>query len=417
MPMKQLSLWAIFPLLLLIWGVGAVMLAETSPRSARAGDPLPRVLCTAVDNPLITYPATIYATGLSGPDGLAFGPDGLLYAAEETAGRVVQISATGQITPVLTNLTNPEGLTFDADGNLYVVEDTADGRLLQRTPSGNVTTLVSTLRAPEGVTVGADGRVYLTESELELLPANPTQQDILGMRSHITAVDTTAPFTLTRLLTTTPTLLDEIPPDIVGTFNSYAGITTGNDGLLYLTNELSGLSIYTETSVIVPPWPFPIDITLTFTSTASIFRLDPTAQLNTPPTEIAAGLITPEGLTFTPTDFPLLVAEEDISGIDQLGMGRLSWVDSDGARSTFCTGFENVEDVTQDEAGNFYVSEDSTGFIIRLTRTEAPVATQTPTPTPIVEPTETPTALPTPTIEPTPPTGKTTAVYLPLITR
>ncbi len=411
--MTRLTLLPLFTLLFFLLGA---MVLNATPANDTVGDPLPRILCTAVSDPHITYPATIYATGLSGPDGLAFGPDGLLYAAEETAGRVVQISPSGQITPVLTNLTNPEGITFDAAGNLYVVEDTADGRLLQRTPSGEVTTLASTLRAPEGVTIGADGRVYVTESELELLPPNPTQADVLGMRSHITAVDTTAPFTLTRLFTTTPVLLDQTPPDIVGTFNSYAGISTGNDGLLYATNELSGLSIYTETSVIIPPLPFPIDITLTFTSTASIFRVDPTAPLNTPPLEIAAGLITPEGLTFTPAEFPLLVAEEDISGIDQLGTGRLSWVDNNGARSTFCTGFGNLEDVVQDEAGNFYMSEDSTGFIIRLTRTEAPVETPTPSPTP--EPTDTPaTPTPTPTIEPTPPAGETTAVYLPLITR
>lgn len=413
--MKQLP-FALVALPLLLLGGWALVWQTTAASPADIGDPLPRITCTALEEN-VSYNASIYAEGLNGADGLAFGPDGLLYAAEEKAGQVIQIDAGGQKTAVLTNLTNPEGIAFDTAGNLYVVEDTGNGRLLQRTPSGTVTTLASTLRAPEGVAIGPDGRAYVTESELELLPPNPGQDDILNMRSHVTAVDTTAPFTLTRLLTTTPTLLDNIPPEIVGTFNSFAGITTGADGLLYVTNELSGLEIMTTTSIIVPPLPNPIDVTLIFTSTASVFSVDPTAALNTPPTEIAAGLITPEGLRFTPTDFPLVVAEEDTSGAEQLRQGRLSWVAANGTRTTFCTGFENIEDVARDESGNFYVSEDGSGFIIQLTRTEDPIETETPTPTHTATPTQTstPTVSPTPTGTGTPMPEDDTAVYLPYI--
>jgi sugar lactone lactonase YvrE len=374
--MMRLAYSLQLPLLLLLAMILTLMASLAWQTTAVSGpadvnDPLPRIVCSALPGETnVSYTATVYATGLSGPDGLAFGPDDLLYASEERGGRVVQIGATGQITAVLTGLTNPEGLTFDPTGNLYVVEDTASGRLIQRTPSGITTTLTTALNAPEGITIGADGRAYVTESELELLPPNPDQNDILGLKSYLTAVDTTAPYTLTRRYTATAVVLDPIPPQIVGTFNSFAGITTSSDGLLYVTNELSGVELVTTTVVNLP---LPTTITATFTSTASIFALDPTAVVGTAPTQFASNLTTPEGLTFTPTDFPLIVAEEDSSGASQLGTGRLSLVDSKGTRTTFCTGFQNIEDVTRDESGNFYVSEDSSGLIIKLERTSTPV--------------------------------------------
>jgi len=46
------------------------------------GASLPRIQCEQ------GYTATVYAEGLSSPDGLAFGPAGALHVAEETAGRV-----------------------------------------------------------------------------------------------------------------------------------------------------------------------------------------------------------------------------------------------------------------------------------------------------------------------------------------
>ena len=187
--MKQFP-FALVALPLILWGGWALVWQTTAASPADIGDPLPRITCTALEEN-VSYSASIYAEGLNGADGLAFGPDGLLYVAEEKAGQVTQIGANGLKTAVLTNLTNPEGIAFDTAGNLYVVEDTGNGRLLQRTPGGTVTTLASTLRAPEGVAIGADGRAYVTESELELLPPNPGQDDILNMRSHVTAVDTT----------------------------------------------------------------------------------------------------------------------------------------------------------------------------------------------------------------------------------
>jgi hypothetical protein len=61
------------------------------------GDPLPRIQCPQ------GYTATVYAEGLSSPDGLAFSPAGILHVAEEPAGRVSQVGPTGRITPIITD--------------------------------------------------------------------------------------------------------------------------------------------------------------------------------------------------------------------------------------------------------------------------------------------------------------------------
>ena len=72
--------------------------------SLTVGDPIPHIQCLA------GYTATLYAQGLSSPEGLAFSPSGVLHVAEETAGRVSRIEPVGSITTVVSSLTNPEWL-------------------------------------------------------------------------------------------------------------------------------------------------------------------------------------------------------------------------------------------------------------------------------------------------------------------
>lgn len=289
-------------------------LLPTTARPAAAldvGDPLPRIQCPA------GYTATVYAEDLSSPDGLAFSPDGVLYVAEETAGRVSRVGAGGLVTPIMGGLANPEGIAFDEAGNLYVVEDVPGGRLIKRAIDGVTTTLATDRDAPEGVVWSADGSIYITESNAQFASDPPWD-----IETHVTTISPLGE--VTRILT-----------DVV-TF-SYAGITVGADGLLYVTNELSGPG-----------------------NDGSVFWVDP--LLGTP-SLFARGLITPEGLRFAADgQFPLYVAEEDTGG----GAGRLSRVQADGSHGPFCTGFENVEDVALDKDGRLYVSEDTSGLIIRI---------------------------------------------------
>jgi sugar lactone lactonase YvrE len=277
------------------------------------GEALPRIVCPA------GYEASIYAVGLSSPDGLAFDPDGVLHVAEETAGRVSRIGSGGIITPVVTGLASPEGIAFDPGGNLYAVEDVEDGRLVCVDPAGDQLVLATGRDAPEGVVWSPDDSLYITESNVQFAVNPPWDY-----RTRVSRVSQDGEVTV--ILTNTLAW-------------SYSGITLGADGLLYVANEASGVG-----------------------TTDSIFRVDPVTGTRT---LLVSDLTGPEGLRFgSGGQFPLYVAEEDVGD----GSGRIDLVRADGSHEPLCTGFYNIEDVILDGRGNLYVSEDTTGMIVKIAR-------------------------------------------------
>lgn len=298
------------------------------------GDPLPRIQCAR------PHTVTVYAEGLSSPDGLAFSPDGVLYVAEEEAGRVSQIGPGGVLTPVITGLSSPEGIAFDEAGNLYVVEDIEGGEVVKRTPGGVRSTLAAGFEAPEGVVWTPDGTLYVTESNVQFI------SDPLGLRTRIAAISPSGE--VTRIITSTPVLQGS---DV--RLWSYAGLAVGPDGQLYVTNELSGIK---QTVVVIPG-----TLTLTLFTTDSVFSVNPATGARA---LFASDLMTsPEGLRFSASGgFPLYVAEEGVEG----GAGWLSQVMADGSHMPLCTGFGSVEDVAVDGRGRLYVSEDTNGLVILL---------------------------------------------------
>ena len=299
------------------------------------GDPLPRIACTS------NYTATLYAEGLSGPDGLALTTDGRLYVAEEISGEISQIGASGLITPLISGLNKPEGLTLDNSGNLYIVEDANGGRLLQRQPNGTLITLTTGLVGAENVAWSASGTpLHVTESNVEYI-SNP--QDA---KAWVTSVQLNG--TKDRLITATPQLTF---PNLVS-FISYAGITRGPNGLLYLSNEAAGIE------VSQPPF--------ILTTTDNILARNPNTNAQT---VFVEGLTSPEGIRFAPDgNFPLYVVEEDLGN----GDGWVSVVASNGSVTAFCSGFLTIEDIQPAPDGSFFVSEDTSGYIIRLSPPPAP---------------------------------------------
>jgi hypothetical protein len=352
------------------------------------GDPLDRIQC------LDGYTATAYAKDLAAPHGLALDLAGNLYVSEATLGRVSQVGTGGVITPLITGLADPEGVTLDNLGNLYVVEDIEDGRVVKRAANGVTTTLAAGLENPEGITWVNEGGgiLYVTESTLQSSAAI-SSIDPNDYRTYVTTVPP-AGGAATRILTRTAEVLS-VSPTVNVSFWSYTGdIVKGSDGLLYFSNELSGQEISGTTTVEIIPG-FPISVTYHFSSTESIFTIDPA---DNPATEsaFADGLIAPEGLSFSANgEFPLYVTEEDIGG----GVGRLSRVDAAGSETILCTGFSTLEDLVVGADGSLYVAEDINGLIIRI-RNE-----------PVSEPPPTPTSTPTSTPEP----GAGTQVWLPII--
>jgi len=311
------------------------------PAFASPGDELPRIACPG-------YRAFIYAEGLSSPDGLAWGPDGAIFVAEESAHRVSLVQPDGSWSPVLTGCRSPEGVATDPQGRLLVVEDVENGRLLRQEPSGELTVLAQGLDAPEGVACLPDGTVYLTESNAQFAGS---------------------PFEFR-------TRLRRLPPGgqlqtVVESFWfwSYAGAIAASDGLIYFTNEAAGVGAPHAVLVFHPGQ-----------ETVTVLATD---------------MLAPEGLRFPHGGgFPLFVALEDSGS----GEGRLARVAADGSWTLWAGGFGNIEDVLLSGSGEIFVSEDTTGLIVRLVPDEPPTHTPTASPSP-VPPTPTPTHSRTPTPE------------------
>ena len=102
-----------------------------------------------------------FATGLNGPDGLAYGPDNYLYVANYGGNTVSQLGTNGNPT-FASGLDGPTGLAFDNNGNLYVANG-LDGVLDRVTPGGVVTAFATLAQndAPSGIAYGPDGNLYV----------------------------------------------------------------------------------------------------------------------------------------------------------------------------------------------------------------------------------------------------------------
>jgi sugar lactone lactonase YvrE len=275
------------------------------------GEPLPRIVCPE------GYEAFLLASGFASPDGLAFDPDGFLHVAEEGAGRVSRIDPAGTVTFVLSGLTSPEAIAFDPRGSLYATEDVQNGRLVRVDPDGGQVILTEGLDAPEGAVWSPDGHLYITESNAQFVENLPWDV-VTGIRRISPEGTATTVLTDTLLW-------------------SYSALALGADGNLYVGNDASNELL-----------------------TDSIFRVDPSTGQRA---LFASGLLATEGLAFSPGGvFPLYAVEENLGG----GQGRLSLIGADGSHAPLCTGFATIEDVAVDAAGNLYVSEDRSGWIVQI---------------------------------------------------
>jgi sugar lactone lactonase YvrE len=293
------------------WSPGPGSFAPPAPAVPGREEPLARIVCPP------GYQASVHASGLRSPHGLAFAPDGGLYVAEEIAGRVSRIDPNGEITTALDGLVRPQGVDVDPQGNLYVTEDVQGGRVLRLEPGGRQTVLAADRAAPEGIIWAPEGDFYITESNVQF-SATPPWDFVTGV-TRISPEDQ-----VTTVLTST-------------LLWSYSAIALDATGQLYVANEASSVGTFD-----------------------SIFRLDPNTGTRT---LFASDLVFPEGLAFSPGGrFPLYVTEEDLGD----GQGRLSVVQPDGTHMPLCTGFGTLEGVALDSRGNIYVSEDANGLVIRI---------------------------------------------------
>ncbi|OON82821.1 hypothetical protein [Streptomyces tsukubensis] len=116
-------------------------------------------------------------TPLWGSNGVAFGPDGRLYAAQYLAGQISAVDpATGEVevvVPMDGPVQSPDDLAFGPDGSMYIA-DLIPGRVWRRDPRGAYTLVSDQVKVPNGITCVGD-RLFVNEMKtngrlMELFP-------------------------------------------------------------------------------------------------------------------------------------------------------------------------------------------------------------------------------------------------------
>ena len=124
------------------------------------------------------------------PNGLAFGPDGLLYVADAGRRAVLRVDAAGEVSVFATEFegarfTAPNDLAFGPRGDLFVTDplrndppDPCISPVYRIAPDGEVHLFAGDIPYPEGVAVSADGsEVFVTEMRSNRLLAFPLRPD------------------------------------------------------------------------------------------------------------------------------------------------------------------------------------------------------------------------------------------------
>lgn len=179
----------------------------------------------------------IFVSGLNGPSGITFGPDGNLYVANQgggsssidrydgTTGAFVSTFVAPGAGP-LGGLFNPQGIAFGPDGNLYV-SDLGNGAIARF----NGTTAAYTgfvdagnppspLSSPYGLVFGPDGNLYVAD------PSTSTVHRYNG---------------------STGAFIDEFV-DLAGGLVQPIGLAFGPDGNLYVSDGMARVASFDGSS-------------------------------------------------------------------------------------------------------------------------------------------------------------------------
>jgi sugar lactone lactonase YvrE len=169
----------------------------------------------------------VLADGLDQLYGVAVAPGGTIAVAELGASRVLSIAA-GKVEVLAAGLREPLGVAIAPDGG-WLVSESGAGRIVRVTGAG-VETLLDGLQRPQGISVRG-AQLYIVDAGAKELIAFDLESKA---RSTIAA---DLPVGVPPGVIPKP--LRGLPP-FSGPQGSFAGITTGPDGTLYLSADAEG---------------------------------------------------------------------------------------------------------------------------------------------------------------------------------
>lgn len=153
-----------FAPLLLVTGLSVVSShAQILYVSVNGGGTIQQVSSTGV--------VSTFASGLTAPKGLAFGPNGNLYVAQDFSGSLTSMVSQvtvpgGAVSNFATGLQMPLGVAFNTAGDLFVASySTPLGILKVAAGSTTATTFSSGMNSPFGVAVNGSGTLFVANRD------------------------------------------------------------------------------------------------------------------------------------------------------------------------------------------------------------------------------------------------------------
>jgi DNA-binding beta-propeller fold protein YncE len=175
----------------------------------------------------VTHEMTEHAKGLSELYGVAVAADGALVVAEGGEGRVLVIAGAG-MTVAAQGLSRPTGIAAAPDGSCYVAE-AGRGRIVHI--NGGVSPVLEGLKEPHGVLL-AGNELYVVDSgahELVSYSLKTQKRETVATNVPVGAPPGVVPKPLMG-----------IPGLLVGPLTTFAGITQGRDGTIYVSADGEG---------------------------------------------------------------------------------------------------------------------------------------------------------------------------------
>ena len=190
------------------------------------------VIVTTATGDVVTYHPTTHqmtehAKGLNEAHGIAMGPGGSIIVAESGAGRVLAISGK-EVKVAANGLSRPTGIAVAADGSCYVSES---GKGTIAHVNGGVSTAVGGFDEPQGLMLAGDDLYVVDAGTRELVCFSTKTRKRTTIASNLPVG---AP------LGVVPHVLSGIPGLLPGPLTSFAGITRGKDGTIFVAADSEG---------------------------------------------------------------------------------------------------------------------------------------------------------------------------------
>jgi streptogramin lyase len=207
---------------------------------------------------------TEISTTLSGPDGLAVGPDGNIWVCETTGNRIARETTTGVVTHFSSGITahcQPKGICRGPDGNMWFCEQ-AMNKIGRITMSGAITEYsLPSGTEPYYIAAGPDGALWFTENKSNKIGRITTS----GAITHFAVTAGSEPFGIcagpgNSMWFTESTAMRVGKIAMGGVVTEYStgitsswgrGIVYGSDGNIWWSeNQHKGIAMITPSGVV-----------------------------------------------------------------------------------------------------------------------------------------------------------------------